>query len=94
MAYWDQAQLSRDGDFNQRIGAAAAVEVELAGRQPLAWADERQWQISASPGFADAYASAVVSGNPRPGQDGAVITDGMILSAIQALYPDELKGAA
>lgn len=84
MAYFDQAQLSRDGDFNQRIAAAAQLEIALDGQHPLQWAAENQWALSAAPGFADAYASAVASGVPHPGADPSVISDAMILSAIQA----------
>jgi hypothetical protein len=35
----------------------------------------------------DEYASALASGNPDPGGDESVISDGMILSAIQAQWP-------
>lgn len=87
MAYFDQAQLSRDGDFNQRLAACAQVEVDLADQPALEWADTHQWEVAASPGFADAYASAVASGNVRPGMDPAVISDAMILSAVQTLFP-------
>lgn len=88
MAYWDQAQLSRDPDFTQRLAAAGAVEVTAAAADPLGWAVEHQWAVAASPGFADAYASAVASGVERPGQDPAVISDAQILAAVQALFPD------
>jgi hypothetical protein len=86
MTYWDQALLSNDLEFQQRLGAAAAVEVDVpAGQSPLGWAADHQWQIAASPGFADAYASALAADVPNPGRDPAVISDQMILSAIQAL---------
>jgi hypothetical protein len=81
----DQANLSRDGDFNLRIAAAATVEIDGAETNPLLWAGEHQWQLAAAPGFADAYASAVAGGVPNPGADPSVISDAMILSAIQAL---------
>jgi hypothetical protein len=87
MAYFDQAQLSRDGDFNQRIAAAAQLEIDLGEQTALEWAAEHQWEISASPGFGDAYASAVASGVERPGADASVISDAQILSAIQAQFP-------
>ena len=35
------------------------------------------------------YASAIAAGNPDPGGDPAVITDGMILSAVQANWPTD-----
>lgn len=88
MAYFDQAQLSRDGDFAQRIAAAAQLEIEDLGDQhPMDWAAEHQWQVAAAPGFADAYASAVAGGVPNPGRDPSVISDAQILAAMQALYP-------
>ena len=44
--------------------------------------------ISAAPGFADAYEYAINSDNPNPGKDPAVITDAMILGAVQALFAE------
>jgi len=88
MAYFDQATLSRDGDFAQRLAACAAVELNLGDTAPLDWAFAHQWTVAASPGFADAYASAVAGGVERPGADPSVISDGEILSAVQTLFPD------
>lgn len=88
MAYSDQATLSRDGDFAQRLAACGAVEVDDAAGDPLAWASTHQWEVAASPGFADAYGSALVNGVERPGWDASVISDGQILSAVQTLYPN------
>lgn len=36
-----------------------------------------------------AYASALAAGNPDPGGDEAVITDGMILANVQTKWPEE-----
>jgi hypothetical protein len=89
MAYSDQALLSVDADFINRIGASAAVELEpSAGYTPDQWARNNAWWIAASPGFADAYASALAGGVIRPGNDPAVITDGMILASVQALIAE------
>lgn len=85
MAYSDQAMLSQDYDFAQRIAACAAVEIELNGEQPMVWASNNQWLIAAAPGFADAYASAVAGGVQRPGNDPSVISDQQILAAVQHL---------
>jgi hypothetical protein len=85
MAYWDQSQLSQDNDFIFRIAACAAVEVDLVDQQqPREWALANVWFLAASPGFSDAYSSAVVGGVPNPGRDPAVISDSEILSAVQA----------
>lgn len=85
MAYSDQALLSRDQDFIDRLSACAAVEVVLTpGLPPDQWARSNVWEIAASPGFADAYASALAGGVPRPGNDPAVISDEQLLAAVQA----------
>ncbi len=89
MSYFDQATLSIDPDFLFRVAAAAAVEVDLAlDEQPIVWANNHVWLVAAAPGFADAYSSAIVNGVPNPGRDPAVISDGQILSAIQALIAE------
>lgn len=82
MAYSDIALLSSDGDFIQRTRACAVTEGEA---DPVTWAQEHQWQMAAAPGFGDAYASAILNGIVRPGNDPSVISDGMILSAVQDL---------
>ena len=85
MAYWDAAQLSQDGDFNLRLAACAAQEIDIpADSSALRWAGEHQWEIAAAPGFADKYASAVAANVPNPGRDPAVISDADILAAVQA----------
>ena len=85
MAYSDQALLSADPDFLTRVAACAAVEVELDGQHPLNWSQLNVWTVAAAPGFADAYASALAGDVERPGNDPSVISDAMILSAVQAI---------
>lgn len=85
MAYMDQAQLSQDRDFQQRLAACGATENELDGVDALSWATAHQWEVAAAPGFADAYASALAAGVEHPGADPSVISDAQILSAVQAL---------
>jgi hypothetical protein len=82
MAYSDIALLSSDNDFINRTRACATTEGEA---DPLGWAADHQWQMAAAPGFGDAYASAVLNGIARPGNDPSVISDGQILSAVQNL---------
>lgn len=84
MAYWDTATMAADVDLTSRVAAAAATEGVPDARQ---WAAENMLVVAASPGWSDAWASAVAAGNEAPGRDGAVITDGMILSAVQTLAP-------
>jgi hypothetical protein len=88
MSYNSQAALSQDGDFRNRIAACAAVETDN-DIQATAWADAHIWEIAAAPGFADAYASALAAEVPRPGADESVITDAMILSAVQAIVAEQ-----
>jgi hypothetical protein len=52
---------------------------------PENWAFRNSLLLAAQPGWSQAWESAVAAGNPAPGGDAAVITDGMILSAVQAL---------
>lgn len=86
MAYADQALLSQDPDFINRLAAAAVVEVpdldvELGA---VGWSVRHVWFIAAAPGFADDYASAIAGGVPRPGNDQGVISDAELLTALQA----------
>jgi len=39
-----------------------------------------------------AYESALAAGNPDPGGDPSVVTDGAILSAVQAHWPEDTPG--
>lgn len=82
MSYWNVAQLSEDGDLRTRITACAALE-NISN--PEAWAYQNRWHLAAQPGWGDAYEYALNLGNPAPGRDPAVITDGMILSAVQSI---------
>lgn len=82
MAYSDVSALRYDGDYFNRVTACAATE-SIAN--PDQWATDHVWQMAAMPGFGDRYASAIVNGVPRPGNDQSVISDGDILSAVQSL---------
>jgi len=80
VSYWDVAQMSADPDLTARVAASAAQEGKP---DPRNWAADNMLTLAASPGWGEAWASAVAAGNESPGRDGAVITDGMILSAVQ-----------
>lgn len=84
MAYSDIAAMARDNSLRDRTAACAATE-GVIDPHPTTWADQHQWQIAASPGWGDAWASAIVSEVPSPGSDAGVITDQMILSAVQPM---------
>lgn len=82
MAYWDVAQMSHDPDLQERVQACAAQEQDA---DPYAWAAEHMLALAAQPGWSEAWASAVAGGVPNPGRDQAVISDGMVLSGVQAV---------
>lgn len=88
MTYYDVSNLSDDHDFRARCTAALATEQHpTPEQQAYAW----RWQYAGQPGFGDAYAYAILTGVEHPGRDEAVITDGQILSATQALmFPPEV----
>ena len=69
-----------------RIAAAAAQEGQ---RDPWQWASSNAWTLAASPGWAEAWGSATTNVsdevNPDTGARSSVITDGMILGAVQAI---------
>lgn len=83
MSYAIQADLADDGYLRRRVTACAAT---VGIDSPSEWAQDHTWQLSAQPGWVAAYASAVASEIDRPGADESVITDGMILSAVQAIH--------
>jgi hypothetical protein len=91
MAYYDISLLAADGDFANRSMAAYATETLTDPTAPVAsnWWPTHNWDMAAAPGFGDAYASAIAGNVENPGRDPAVITDGQILSAVQALIAQE-----
>ena len=84
MTYRIQAAMAQDRSLHARIAACAARE-GITDPHPLAWASDHQWRLAAEPGWDDAYAYAIASGVPDPGGSEGVVTDGMILSAVQAI---------
>lgn len=82
MSYWDISQMVGDIDLRSRITACAAQEVTTD--DPAGWASTHIWELASAPGWGSAWASAVAGGNEAPGRDPGVITDGMILSEVQA----------
>lgn len=82
MSYGTQAQLSRDPAIRERLAAAAAKE-GVTDPHPTAWADANQWILAAEPGWDEAYSYAIATDVPNPGADESVITDAMILAAVQ-----------
>jgi hypothetical protein len=83
VSYWDISLMAADADLTSRVSASAAQEGKP---DPRNWAADHMLVLAASPGWSEAWASALAADppNPSPGRDAGVITDGMILSAIQA----------
>lgn len=84
MSYGTLARMATDPDLHARLAACAATE-GMTSPHPLAWASNHQWQLAASPGWDAAYAHALATGVQNPGASESVITDGMILAAVQPL---------
>lgn len=82
MSYNSVAEMARSMSLTQRIIAAAAKE---SVERPEQWAQNYRWEVASQPGWDAAWDSAVAGGVPDPGKDEAVITDGMILSGVQAV---------
>jgi hypothetical protein len=82
MGYYEITQMSQDVDLAGRVQACAAQEID---DNPYSWQAEHMLDLCASPGWDAAWSSALAGGNETPGRDASVITDGMILSAVQAL---------
>lgn len=82
MSYSTIARCANDGAFADRVRAASSQEDHGA-----AVSTDYLWKISAASDIEAAYASALAGGNPNPGGDESVITDGMILAFVQANPP-------
>jgi hypothetical protein len=84
--YWSVALIVQDADLQQRVIAAAAKE-DIP--EPSYWAMSHVWDYAAQPGWGEKYQYAIDSLNPNPGRDDSVITDGDILTAVQAIRNEE-----
>lgn len=88
MSYSTQAKMARDQQLLDRVTACAATQNI---QEPTTWAYSKQWALSAEPGWDDAYAYALQNDNRSPGEDPAVISDGMILSAVQSMISNSTQ---
>lgn len=84
MSYATINRCANDQPFQGRVTAACAQEGATA---PPTAMYALIWPVAAKADIEAAYASALAGGNPNPGGDESVITDGMILSAVQAAGP-------
>lgn len=84
MSFLTIAACVADRDFTDRVTACVAQE----GRYPEGVSSPTLfWDVASTSDIEQAYASALAASNPRPGADESVITDGMILSSVQANLP-------
>ena len=84
MSYLSISQAACDSRLRDRIAACVAQET-AGGEHPVVIADALMWRCAAQPGWGEAWERALNTQNPNPGADPAVISDGMILSAVQGL---------
>lgn len=81
--------MANDNDLLIRIAGCVATQTfELSSNiqdHPVTIAGAIQWKCAGQPGWAEAYDYAVNSNVDKPGLDEGVITDAMILSAVQAV---------
>lgn len=89
MSYQTINRCAYDPELQGRLNAAIAQEQRAAGDpvDPLALVGPMSWAVAAASDVEAAYASALAAGNPHPGGDESVVTDGMILANVQANMP-------
>lgn len=90
MSYMSIYKASIDEHLRSRVAACVAQEQGVGGdRSPESWTMTHALRWAATPGWPEAYQYALDSGVENPGADEAVITDQMILSAIQPILAAE-----
>jgi hypothetical protein len=89
MSYSTIAVCAVDVHFLNRVTACVATEGYTMAPEPFA--KDIIWQVSAHDDIEQSYAYALNTGNPDPGGDETVITDQMILSAVQPLMPAKIN---
>ena len=92
MTYHAIGVAAQDEALRRRIAACIAQEAPTDERHPIAHADAIMWQACASPGWGEAYAYALATDVPDPGADQAVISDAMILAAVQPMIGEAADG--
>lgn len=90
MSYKNVYDMAKDENLAIRIAGCVATQTGYTlptgtVDHPVSIAEAIQWQCAGQPGWADAYAYAIATDVENPGLDEAVITDGMILSAVQSI---------
>lgn len=79
MSYLSISKCVLDNDFSARVTACFAQEGGNAGTMP----SDLIWQVATKTDIEEAYEYALSVENPAPGADETVITDQMILGAVQ-----------
>jgi hypothetical protein len=87
VSYTNISKIASDPDLRTRIATCAAMEQI---KHPWGWLDEHIWEFIGQPAWGSQYDYAVETNVPTPGLDQGVISDGMILSAVQAIKQSEL----
>lgn len=89
MTYLTVHRCAHDGALIDRITACIAAEQNTRGEpvSPNPLQDTMRWEVATAADVEAAYASALAAGNPNPGGDETVVTDGMILANVQAAWP-------
>ena len=82
MSYSSIALMAEDNDLRLRIKACASKEGDRDGQ---AWVTQNIWLLTSTPGWDEAWDSALQVGIGRPGNMPNVISDYMILVAVQTL---------
>ena len=86
MSYTTIHACANDPAFQARLVAAAAQE---GHPNPDLVLSTLRWPVASRSDIEEAYEYALTTGNPNPGGDETVITDAMILAAVQEeLSPD------
>lgn len=92
MSYLTQTQIGDDPYMKMRVAQCAAQQgCTDEGIDPDVWATEWRRVWASSPGWDEAWESALIRPeNPpgyQPGMDEAVIQDAQILSQVQSMLP-------
>lgn len=90
MSYKTITQCANDPELNDRLQGAIAQEQAARDQtpEPTLHLYRMRWSLATASDVEAAYASALAGGNPSPGGDESVITDGMILANVQANWPE------
>lgn len=93
MSYATVATMRQDPWIRDRV--AACVATEGIAVRPEEWPIVHAWGLAVQPGWSAAWESALAAhpDDPdyQPGRDESVITDGMILSAVQLINAGEAE---